>query len=192
MSALRAGCWAPRHDRGVDGALVLVNGLPGAGKTTLGEGLARSLGAWFLSKDAVKESLVGCLENAVQVPELGGIAMDTVWALAQRSPVDVVIDSWWFKPRDLALARAGIEKSGARRVVEVWCDIPADVARSRYAARQRASIYRDRQRLAENWDDWAARAEPLGMAPVLRVDTTQTIDHVVLASRVLALANSQI
>ncbi|MEU6587492.1 hypothetical protein [Nocardia sp. NPDC046763] len=139
-----------------------------------------------MSKDAVKESLAGCLENAVQAPALGGIAMDVVWALAKLAPVDVVVDSWWFKPRDLAFARTGIARAGARRVVEVWCDIPADVARSRYVARGRPAIYRDRQRLAENWDDWAARATPLGMGPVLFVDTTQAIDHAVLASRVLA------
>ncbi|MGW4125271.1 AAA family ATPase [Nocardia sp. NPDC004711] len=174
----------------MDGLLVLVNGLPGAGKTTLGKGLSRPLGAWFLSKDAIKESLADCLENPIEVPELGGIAMDTVWTLAKQSPVDVVIDSWWFKPRDLAFARAGIERAGARGVVEVWCDIPADVARSRYAARPRAPIYRDQQRLAENWDDWVARAAPLGVGPVLLVDTTREIDHAALASQVQALADS--
>ncbi|WP_446222073.1 AAA family ATPase [Nocardia sp. IBHARD005] len=89
----------------MDGLLVLVNGLPGAGKTTLGAELARSLDAWFLSKDAVKEALAASIENAVDVPELGGVAMDTIWALAARTPTDVVIDSWWFKPRDLAFAR---------------------------------------------------------------------------------------
>ncbi|WP_230329190.1 AAA family ATPase [Nocardia aurantiaca] len=164
--------------------LVLVNGLPGAGKTTLRVALSRFLNTWFLSKDAIKEALAGCLENAVEVTELGVVATDTVWT--KESPVDVVIDSWWFKPRNLALARAGIERSGARRVVEVWCDIPADVARSRYASRQRAAIHRDRQRLAENWDDWAAHAGPLGLAPTLMIDTTHEVDVANLAERIRA------
>ncbi|WP_040810389.1 AAA family ATPase [Nocardia concava] len=170
----------------MDGLLVLVNGLPGAGKTTLGGGLARTLDAWFLSKDAVKEALVAAVENITAVPEFGGIAMDTVWALAEQSSVDVVIDSWWFKPRDLAFARAGIEKSGARRVVEVWCDVPAEVARSRYSSRRRAAIYRDRERLAENWDEWAAHAAPLGLAPTVLVDTTRPVDLTALAEQVRA------
>ncbi|MEC3917130.1 AAA family ATPase [Nocardia sp. CDC160] len=172
----------------MDGVLVLVNGLPGAGKTTLGVGLSRALGAWFLSKDAVKEGLADCIENASEVAELGGIAMDAVWALAGQAAGDVVVDSWWFKPRDLGFARAGIEKAGARRVVEVWCEIPADIARARYVARERPLIYRDQQRLAENWDEWAARAEPLGVGPVLSVDTTREVDHGALAARVRAAA----
>ncbi|WSJ20108.1 AAA family ATPase [Nocardia sp. NBC_01327] len=167
-----------------------MNGLPGAGKTTLGGALSRSLNAWFLSKDVVKEALAGCLENAFEVPELGGIAMDTVWALAKESPADVVIDSWWLRPRDLALARAGIEKTGARSVVEVWCDVPTEVARTRYASRQRAAIYRDQQRLAEDWDSWAAHAGPLGLAPTVMVDTTRTVDLANLAHQITALAGS--
>ncbi|WP_170176893.1 AAA family ATPase [Nocardia mexicana] len=172
------------------GLLVLVNGLPGSGKTTLGASLARSLNAWFLSKDAVKEALAGSLENVSDLPELGGIAMDAVWALAARSPAAVVIDSWWFKPRDLAFARAGIERVGARHTVEVWCNLPSEVARSRYAGRQRAAIYRDQQRLVENWDHWAAHAAPLGLAPTLLVDTTRTVDPAVLAQRIQAITDS--
>jgi predicted kinase len=37
--------------------LVLVNGLPGSGKSTLGAALTPLLRAEFLSKDAVKEAL---------------------------------------------------------------------------------------------------------------------------------------
>ncbi|MEC3951698.1 AAA family ATPase [Nocardia sp. CDC153] len=172
----------------MNGLLVLVNGLPGAGKSTLGVGLSRALGAAFLSKDAVKEALAGCLENASEVPELGGVAMEAVWGIAGRLGGDVVVDSWWFKPRDLGFVRAGIEKAGAGRVVEVWCEIPAGVARARYVARRRPLIYRDDQRLAEDWDDWAARAEPLGVGVVLSVDTTREVDHVALAARVRAVA----
>ncbi|GAB3207505.1 AAA family ATPase [Nocardia tengchongensis] len=174
----------------MDRLLVLVNGLPGAGKTTLGHALSRSLNAWFLSKDVVKEALADCLENAFEIPELGGVAMDTVWALARSSPGDVVIDSWWFRPRDRAFARAGIEKSGARRVVEVWCDVPAAVARNRYESRRRAAIHRDRERLAENWDNWAAYAEPLGLAPIVTVDTTCAVDLADLAKQITALSAS--
>jgi predicted kinase len=174
----------------MDGLIVMVNGLPGAGKTTLGGGLAHALNAWFLSKDAIKEALAGCLEKAVGVPELGGIAMDTIWALAAQSPVDVVIDSWWFKPRDLAFAHAGVARSGARRAIEVWCDVPPEVARSRYAARQRAPVHRDQQRLAEDWDHWAAHAAPLGLAPTVFVDTTSPIDYLALAMKIEATAAS--
>ncbi|MFB8278755.1 AAA family ATPase [Nocardia colli] len=162
---------------------MLVNGLPGSGKSTLGRPLAVALRAGFLSKDAVKEALVSCVDDAV-VPALGGVAMDAVWRLAQVSSGTVVIDSWWFRPRDLLFAEAGIEMSGAAGVVEVWCEVPTDVARARYASRQRAAMYGDEQRLADDWDVWAEQGVPLGVGPVVRVDTAQSVDYADLAARI--------
>jgi predicted kinase len=37
--------------------LILVNGLPGSGKTTLANGLARQLDAPLIAKDAIKEAV---------------------------------------------------------------------------------------------------------------------------------------
>ncbi|PPJ24646.1 hypothetical protein C5E45_24905 [Nocardia nova] len=74
--------------------------------------------ARFLSKDAVKEALATCVEDPADLPDLGGVAMDAVWSLARTSPTSVVIDSWWFGPRDTEFARAGIEKVGADRAVD--------------------------------------------------------------------------
>jgi len=164
--------------------LVLINGLPGSGKTTLGCGLAPALNAQLLSKDAVKEALASCIGDAEQVPALGGIAMDAVWALAQATPATAVIDSWWFKPRDLLFAKTGIQTAGADRLAEIWCDVPPAVARSRYQSRRRAALHRDEQRLAHDWDLWAEQAAPLGLAPILRVDTTRPVDCTDLAKQV--------
>ncbi|RZU50119.1 putative kinase [Krasilnikovia cinnamomea] len=154
--------------------VVLVNGLPGSGKSTLGPALASGLGAEFLSKDRIKEALAGAI--GVVPPGLGVVAMETVWALAARIPGAVVVDSWWFRPRDLEHARAGLLGAGAAAAVEVWCDVPSEVARARYVARRRAAVHADAQRLATDWADWAARGEPLALGPVLRVDTTRRVD----------------
>lgn len=168
----------------MDKLLVLVNGLPGAGKSTLGRSLAPVLGAQFLSKDIVKEALAACIREPAALSELGGIAMDAVWALAQATPTSVVIDSWWFKPRDLRFAMAGVEKVGAGRAIEVWCDVPVEMARIRYGSRQRAEFYRDELRLAKDWEAWAEEAEPLGFTPVVVVDTTRPINYSDLAEQI--------
>ncbi|WP_280400084.1 AAA family ATPase [Nocardia carnea] len=168
----------------MDKLLVLINGLPGSGKSTLGRALAATLNAQFLSKDAVKEALAAYVYDREVGAELGGVAMDTVWALARAVPQSVVIDSWWFKPRDLRYAAAGIETVRADRVVEVWCRVPADTARQRYMTRRRSDLYRDRQRLADHWETWAEQAEPLGLAPTVFVDTTQPVDCAELAARI--------
>lgn len=157
-------------------SLILVNGLPGAGKTTLATRLAGELGAVLLSKDAVKEALATVLPDSVVVPDLGVVAIEAVWTLAARLPDVVVVESWWFRPRDLRFAAAGVRSVGAARTVEIWCDVPAGVARSRFAARVRSALHDDARRLVEDWDDWAARAEPLALTPVLKVDTSGPVE----------------
>ena len=164
--------------------LVLVNGLPGSGKTTTGRALARTLDARFLSKDLIKEALAGCVDEAADLPELGGIAMDTIWALTRVTASAVVIDSWWFAPRGREFARRGIAQAAADRAVEVWCDATEPVARARYANRHRPSYYHDAQRLVTHWDTWARAAAPLGLTPVVTVDTTRPVDYTALADRI--------
>jgi hypothetical protein len=129
-----------------------------------------------LSKDAVKEALATVLPYSIVVRDLGVVAIEAVWNLAGRLPGVVVVESWWFRPRDLRFADAELRAVGAARAVEVWCDVPADVARRRYATRMRSALHHDARRLAEDWADWAARAEPLALTPVLKVDTSRPVD----------------
>ena len=86
--------------------LVLVNGLPGAGKTTLAAALAAELAVPLVSKDALKEMLADAYP-AVPLSSFGPIAMETAWRLAAEMPGTVILESWWFRPRDLAFVKAG-------------------------------------------------------------------------------------
>ncbi len=167
---------------------MLVNGLPGSGKSTVGRPLAAALGAQFLATDVVQEALADCVDDAAGVAALGGVAMDAVWALARAVPGAVVVDSWWFRPRDLHVARAGLDRCAAARAVEVWCDVPAETARHRAATRRRPAFYQDERRLAEHWDSWAAHAAPLALTPTVLVDTRTPVDCLHLAERVLTAA----
>ena len=167
--------------------LVLVNGLPGSGKTTLATGLAPVLDAPLISKDAIKEA-VAEIVPAVPGHALGVAASEMMWTLAAAMSGRVLLESWWFKPRDLRFVEAGLRRCRPARVVEVWCDVPADVAKSRYADRRRHRIHDDRRRLVDAWPRWAAGAEPLDIAPVVRVDTRGAVDLVGLAGRIATAA----
>lgn len=155
--------------------IVLVNGLPGSGKTTLAAALSAALGVPVISKDAVKEALYAAVPTA-RPGILGPVAMDAAWSLAADAPGSIVLESWWFRPRDLAYAEANWRRCGRPELIEVWCDVPASVARERVVARRRPAVYEDEQRLATVWDDWARRAEPLGIGPVIRVPTVSDVD----------------
>ena len=112
--------------------------------------------------------------------------MDTAWAFAAALPGTVVIESWWFRPRDLRRAETGLGIAGAPSAVEIWCDVPAHLAKSRYEARDRPPMYDDARHLVDDWPAWAAHGQPLALTPVLRVDTTGPVDHAELARAVRA------
>jgi predicted kinase len=164
--------------------LVMVNGLPGSGKTTLATSLAEALSAPLVAKDALKEALAGVVRAAPSAA-LGAVAMEAVWGLAASMPGTVVIEAWWFKPRDLPFVEAGLRRCQARAVVEVWCQVPADVARRRCEIRQRHPIHDDTRRIADSWQQWAAVAGPLGVGRTLWINTEGSVDIGDLANRVL-------
>ena len=150
-------------------AAILVNGLPGSGKSTLAVKLAVLLGCPVLSKDAIKEALAELTGKTVPSRTVGGIAMDTIWALAGSIRDGVVIDSFWYARRDGEFAKRGVAAAGATKVIELWCDVPMDVAQTRYEQRARHDIH------DAVFGDWPGAA-PLCLWPVVRVDTTKAVD----------------
>lgn len=156
---------------------MLVGGWPGAGKTTLARALAGELGLPCLSKDDVKEGLMDALGAPATVAEsrrLGAVAVGTLLRIAQSCP-GAVIDSTWF-PYSLPLVRA---LPGT--VVEVRCLVGRDVARERYRSRVRDPRHLDGARTEEEL--WGTPVRPLGVGPLVEVDTSGPVDVAGLAAR---------
>jgi predicted kinase len=71
-----------------------------------------------------------------------------MWEPARSVDHGVLLESWWFRPRDLAFAEEGLRRARARTIVEIWCEVPPELARDRFAARTRDNaLYQDAQRL---------------------------------------------
>ena len=157
---------------------VLVAGWPGSGKSTLAAGLATELRLPLLSKDEIKEALMDGLGRPEAVAEsrrLGRAAVLALLRVAARCP-GAVLDSTWFGYA-LPLAR---RLPG--RLAEVHCMVPLDVARTRYrdraAGRHAGHLDADRT----DAELWGEPVRPLGLGPVIKVDTSGPVDIPQLAA----------
>jgi predicted kinase len=162
------------------GVFVLIGGWPGSGKTTV----ATALGPWFglpvLAKDDVKEALVDGLGRPGTVTEsrrLGRAAVLAVLRIARRCPGAVVDSTWFDYTRPLVTALPG-------PVVELRCVVPVDVARSRYYARaaDRHAGHLDLER--DESELWGEPVRPLGVGPLVEVDTTGLLNIPMVAADV--------
>ncbi|MFB7945996.1 AAA family ATPase [Kitasatospora phosalacinea] len=178
---------------------VLVNGLPGAGKSTLGRALAAELGLPLFSKDAVKETLADRLA-ALRTPDrdrwewsraLGAAAGETLWTLLRDARGAAVLEAPWLGDPARAVVRAGLDAAGVGRPQEVWCDVPLVLARRRFEERiaHRHPVHPERPgERDDRWAAWARTAAPLALGPVHRVDTTRPVDVPALAAALTAAA----
>lgn len=168
--------------------VVMVSGAPGAGKTTLALPLAEALALPLLSKDVIKERLADVLgqraEPEVWTKALGSASMELIWTLAALSPA-VVLEAN-FRPKN-PYERRMLRGLGGQ-LVEVYCSCPPEEASRRYSAR---SVIGNRHAIHTLRDlPPALLAEydgPVGLGPVIEVDTTAPVDITALAASVRAL-----
>ncbi|MFO1208362.1 MAG: ROK family protein [Amaricoccus sp.] len=160
--------------------LVMVNGVPASGKSTVAAQLAAATGWPVLALDTVKEPFLAEI-GSVDRPfnrVLGRASYRAVFGLIAALPpgATAIVDAWFgFQPKALLeelLAAAGIDA-----VLEVWCRADPDVVAERYRARAAGRLAgHPGPEYAEELRILAARAEPMRLGPVLEVDTGAPID----------------
>lgn len=160
---------------------VLVGGWPGSGKTTLAQALAPALGLGYLGKDVLKEQLMAELGDPADVQasrRLGAMAARVLLRLAADLPGAVLDSTWYDYARPLVDALPGV-------TVEVRCLVPRALAEERYRARRRGTGHLDDLRTPDEL--WGAPVRPLGVGPLIEVDTSAPVDVVRLAARIREL-----
>jgi predicted kinase len=154
------------------GLFVLVAGWPGSGKSTLAAALAPRLGLPLLAKDEIKEALMAALgppRTVAASQRLGRAAVLAMLQVARRCP-GAVLDSTWF---DYALPAA---RALPGRLIEVHCTLPRNVAKTRYQARARRRHAGHLDDIRTDGELWGDPPQPLGLGPVIQVDTSGEID----------------
>lgn len=201
--AVLASDWpaAPYRGRRPGRAAVLVNGVPGSGKTTLATALAAELGLPLLCKDAVKEAIAdACPPSLVDEQGsrswIGAGASQALWALLAASPVGGVVESW-FWPADRPYVVAGLSQAGfdPASVPEVWCELPTPVARARFEQRARGEGRHPVHAWAVGdepfWSRVAQADRPQGIGPQLRVSTMTQLSPRAVVDLALRTRTSQ-
>lgn len=168
--------------------LVMVNGVPGAGKTSLARLLASTLRIPLVSKDAIKEALSDAVGVPLPPSQLGAIAADNLWTIAGMLDGMVIVESFWSTGRDEPYVRDALASLGLPPGLEVWCDVPLALARRRFVSRDRHPVHTDGMRV-EDWERLTARAEPISGLPVLTVATDREVDIERLAAAILVQKN---
>ena len=159
--------------------VVLVTGIPGAGKTTVSRALSEALTLPLLSKDEIKESLFDVLgvKDRQWSLQMGAAANKVLWSVLSHCPGGAIVDIWLDPIRDVGLGQQGLAHAGVQKAYEIICDCPAELAVQRYAERVRhpGHLPPDQATLQRIRDSSILMA-PLGIGPTKRVDTTGPVD----------------
>ncbi len=170
---------------------VVVSGIPGCGKSTVGRALAEHLDAPYLDKDEILESLFDGLEcSNEETRHRLSRAADQDFESKALSCTRAVLDSFWRHPS--ANTQSGTPSGWLTapevHSVEVLCGCPPELAATRFLKRTRHDV----GHLDSTWNRASLVAQsrnlmhrlPLGVGALIEVDTTGTVDLEQLADQV--------
>jgi len=169
---------------------VVVSGIPGCGKSTVGRSLAEKLDTPYLDKDKFLESWFDKLEcpNEQTRHRLSRAADDDFQATALNF-TKAVLDSFWRHP--LADTRSGTPSGWLNEpevhAVEVLCCCDPEVAATRFMERKRHVGHHDSK---WNYASLVAQSRtvmqglPLGVGALIEIDTSSWVDIMPLATQV--------
>lgn len=169
----------PLYDQRVRSRRVVVSGVPGSGKSTLGREVARGLDIAFLDKDDYLDALFDS-EPLTETRSVLSRRADDQFISDALGTGDAVVVSFWRRPElstTSGTPTAWLEQSVD--LVEVFCDCPPSVAVRRFEARRRHVRHDDESRSTTDLlDQFTALAAlgPIGLGSLVRVDTSTHVD----------------
>jgi predicted kinase len=158
--------------------LVVVTGMPSAGKTTVADDLAGRLQLPLLAKDAIKESLYETLGagDVAASERLGRAAYALLFAQARillANGVSLILEANFFRDQEPEFAALP-----PHRLLQLHCEAPLPVLLARYARRSRHAGHHDAEKIKELPGRFESGVHgPLRLdGELVRLDTTQPVD----------------
>lgn len=154
--------------------LVLVNGVPASGKSTVVRHLSEHFDLPSLSVDGIKEPFMAQFSDLDRETnrQLGRAACRAIGDIVARAPEKCVyvVDAWFgFQPPEFW--QAIFEQANVKQLLEIWNAVSPESAVARYAARlnERKPGHPGEDYLPELYA-LARRAAPLALGPVYRLE----------------------
>lgn len=168
---------------------VIVTGLPGAGKSTVGRALAREIDLPFLDKDDFLDDLLDRSSDPKTERSVLSRRADLAFAEQAKNTPSAVLVSFWRRPE--VSATSGTPTDWLAKLadpVELWCRCPPEIAARRFLGRRRHYGHGDETR---HKDELMIQFEsldqlgPIGVGPIIEVDTTSYTDISKLAEQIV-------
>ncbi|CAM2808137.1 AAA family ATPase [Vibrio mytili] len=174
--------------------VILVNGVPASGKSSVACNIARYFNITYLSIDTIKEPFMATVENYNRTinRELGKAAYQVIWDIIKQAPQNhiFVVDAWFgFQPKESLIHY--LYEAQVDTVIEVWNQISGTTVAKRYE--ERIPHRSDKHPKHEYLPELAAladRAEPMSIGSVIRLEQDKCLDMEWLYSRISELLST--
>lgn len=155
--------------------VILVNGVPASGKSTIAKAISVHFDHPYLSIDVIKEPFMAIHDNIDRAfnREMGKSAYQVIWDTVSDAPdgCTYVIDAWFgFQPKETL--EQYLKSAGVDQVIEVWNQISPELVSQRY--RDRLPFRKEGHPGEEYIPELAALAE---RASPMRVGTLISVDQ---------------
>ncbi|MGB9096102.1 AAA family ATPase [Erwinia sp.] len=161
--------------------VVMVNGIPASGKSSIARALSQASGWPVLSVDGIKEPFMqqfGQLDRPLN-RRLGIASYQAIWSVIAAAPqgCTFIVDAWFgFQPKESLVAF--LQQANVTSLAEIWCQLPGELAAERYASRlaDRLPGHPGAEYIPE-LVALAERAEPMQLSPVYVADQTKPVSN---------------